>query len=113
MTINQLLMPERVFGCDGLRCPRCDEESILGFYYLDPGDDRVHMHTHYVCQSWPRGGSRCGWHGWLVPEGDTRPRCTECERRVDPEWHEASGGLCGSCLAESGAMIKVVGRDGD
>lgn len=52
----------------GLRCPECDQPSLL----IVPlrAEDGYHQHTRYICTCWPRGASRqCGWEGWTVPLG--------------------------------------------
>lgn len=66
-------------------CPECGNRSVLGFLYLN--QDGQHMHTHYVCTFWASPsdveGSRCGWHGWTVPDApDPEPPALPTE----PTW---------------------------
>lgn len=114
ITFEALKLEDRAFTCSGYPCPKCGNDTVLGFYYRQ--EQGRHQHTHYVCQFWGSGGTadenRCGWHGWVIPTADRRTLCDACGAPVDLAFHESSGGLCGYCLANAGLMMKVVPRDG-
>lgn len=63
-----------------LPCPKCREELVMGYYYLNPVG-RTHQHTRYVCLSWPADGINitepCGWTGWKVNTRKSKPKVEE------------------------------------